>query len=136
MTKFTILAGAPEGYDALVIAEAVTKSAGLHLHIARDDLRAATLAEALNFFAPKVPVLMFPGWFQTRADAPQGFEVMGQRMMLVIGQGLVVMSFNCGGPATRLTPQRLLSDVGPRLAAMVREVRIAIESPGKPRAAS
>lgn len=54
---------------------------------------------------------------------------------LVIGQGLVVMSFNCGGPATRLTPQRLLKDVGPRLAVMVREVRIAIEGPSKPRAA-
>ena len=52
---------------------------------------------------------------------------------LVIGQGLVVMSFNCGGPATRLTPQRLLNDIGPRLATMVAEVRSAIEGAGTAR---
>jgi len=52
---------------------------------------------------------------------------------LVIGQGLVVMSFNCGGPATRLTPQRLLNDIGPRLATMVGEVRTAIEGAGTAR---
>jgi hypothetical protein len=43
------------------------------------------------------------------------------------------MSFNCGGPATRLTPQRLLNDIGPRLATMVAEVRTAIEGAGTAR---
>lgn len=46
---------------------------------------------------------------------------------LVIGQGLMVMSFNCGGPATRLTPKRIQEDIGPRLAAMAQEIRAAIE---------
>ena len=62
MSKFTILAGAPEGYDALLIAEAVKKSGGLHLHVARDEPRAAALVEALGFFAPELDVLTFPGW--------------------------------------------------------------------------
>ena len=33
-----------------------------------------------------------------------------------------LITFNCGGPATRLTPQRLLNDIGPRLAALARTV--------------
>jgi hypothetical protein len=40
------------------------------------------------------------------------------------------MSFNCGGPATRLTPQRLLGEIGPRLAAMVADVRATVEGTG------
>lgn len=81
MSRFTILAGAPEGYDALVIAEAVTKNGGLHLHIARDEPRAAALAEALKFFAPKLPVAMFPGWDCLPYDrvSPKA-EVAAQRM--------------------------------------------------------
>ena len=62
MSKYSILAGAPEGYDALLIAEAVKKSGGTHLHIARDEQRAAALVEALAFFEPKLEVLTFPAW--------------------------------------------------------------------------
>jgi transcription-repair coupling factor (superfamily II helicase) len=62
MSKYTILAGAPEGYDALLIAEAVKKNGGIHLHIARDEPRAAALVEALAFFEPKLEVLTFPAW--------------------------------------------------------------------------
>ena len=81
MSKFTILAGAPEGYDALVIAEAVGKSGGTHLHIARDEPRAVALAEALRFFAPKVGILMFPGWDCLPYDrvSPKA-EVAAERM--------------------------------------------------------
>jgi hypothetical protein len=35
-------------------------------------------------------VLWFPGWFQTRADAPQGIEVTGQRLLLFFGQFVVI----------------------------------------------
>jgi len=62
MSKYSILAGAPEGYDALLIAEAVKKSGGTHLHIARDEQRAAALVEALAFFEPTLEVLTFPAW--------------------------------------------------------------------------
>src|SRR6185295_16711523 len=62
MSKFSTLAGAPEGFDALLIAEAVRKQGGVHLHVARDEGRAAALAEALRFFEPSLPVLMFPAW--------------------------------------------------------------------------
>jgi transcription-repair coupling factor (superfamily II helicase) len=64
-----------------VIAEAVNKNGGLHLHIARDEPRAAALAEALRFFAPKLPIAMFPGWDCLPYDrvSPKA-EVAAQRM--------------------------------------------------------
>lgn len=54
------VSGAPEGFDAqLVLKEAAS---GGVIHVARDDKRMAAMAAALRFFAPEMPVLMFPGW--------------------------------------------------------------------------
>ena len=44
----------------------------------------------LVLLIPNAAVLLFPGWFQTRVDAPQGVEVMGQRLLLVFGQMIVI----------------------------------------------
>ncbi|ADM08240.1 transcription-repair coupling factor [Parvularcula bermudensis HTCC2503] len=54
--------GAPEGADALIIAQAVSQAGGLIVHIARDASRAAALAGSLAFFAPQVPIVRFPAW--------------------------------------------------------------------------
>ena len=54
--------GAPEGYDALLLARHRAEHGGAVLHVARDDSRMARLAEALAFFAPGVEVLRFPAW--------------------------------------------------------------------------
>ncbi len=113
MSKFTILAGAPEGYDALVIAEAVSKNAGLHLHIARDELRAAALAEALQFFAPKVPLLIFPGWDCLPYDrvSPKA-EVAAERMAT-----LAALTGKVKGPCVVIaTVSAALQRVPPRSA--------------------
>ena len=58
-----VLGGAPEGQDARVLADLARRSGapGL-LHIATDDQRAARLAAAIAFFAPKVAVQVFPAW--------------------------------------------------------------------------
>ena len=58
----TPLYGAPEGWDAVLLARRVREHAGGLLHICRDDARAARLAELLVFFAPGVEVLRFPAW--------------------------------------------------------------------------
>jgi transcription-repair coupling factor (superfamily II helicase) len=55
------LAGAPEGFDALILAQLAGRGGDV-LHIARDDARLARLAEALALFAPGVEVLQFPAW--------------------------------------------------------------------------
>jgi hypothetical protein len=44
----------------------------------------------VSLLIPNATMLLFPGWFQTRADAPQGIEVMGQRLVLLFGQLLVI----------------------------------------------
>ena len=56
------LYGAPEGFDALLLADRRAKHTGTVLHVARDDSRMARLSEALAFFAPGVELLRFPAW--------------------------------------------------------------------------
>ena len=57
------IVNAPEGLDALLIAQALAAAPDRpHLHIARDDQRMTRLAEAVSFFAPKAEVLLFPAW--------------------------------------------------------------------------
>src|SRR5579875_3423947 len=57
------IAGAPEGMDALLLAElAQGGDKRGFLHIARDDARMSRMAEALAFFAPGLEVLLLPAW--------------------------------------------------------------------------
>src|SRR5687768_10738509 len=59
----TVVAGAPEVVDALVLADAARLAAPDRLlHVARDDQRLAALAEFLAFFAPDIAVRRFPAW--------------------------------------------------------------------------
>ena len=53
--------GAPEGFDAQLILAEVARN-GPVLHIARDDKRLAAMQAALAFFAPGLPVFVFPAW--------------------------------------------------------------------------
>ena len=55
------VSGAPEGFDARLILDEVAKS-GPVLHVARDDKRLAAMQAALRFFAPDMPVMVFPAW--------------------------------------------------------------------------
>jgi transcription-repair coupling factor (superfamily II helicase) len=61
MSAVTVF-GAPEGYDALLLARRRAEHAGAVLHAARDDSRMARLSEALAFFAPDVEIIRFPAW--------------------------------------------------------------------------
>ncbi|MDJ0896782.1 MAG: CarD family transcriptional regulator, partial [Alphaproteobacteria bacterium] len=57
-----VASGAPEGFDALAIAQFATRRATPVIHIARDAARMAELEDALGFFAPDISVLSFPAW--------------------------------------------------------------------------
>ncbi|WP_171124812.1 MULTISPECIES: transcription-repair coupling factor [unclassified Ruegeria] len=54
--------GAPEGFDAQLVLNEMTRSGGPVCHVARDDKRMEAMRAALAFFAPDVPVFVFPGW--------------------------------------------------------------------------
>jgi transcription-repair coupling factor (superfamily II helicase) len=56
------VSGAPEGFDAFLLAQEVAKSDGPVIHVARDDKRLSAMRTALKFFAPDMPVLDFPAW--------------------------------------------------------------------------
>ncbi len=44
----------------------------------------------ISLLIPNAAVLLFPSWFQTGKDAPTGIEAMGQRMIFLFGQILVL----------------------------------------------
>src|SRR3981189_1715012 len=56
------LIGAPEGFDALVMADVVRARKGLSVFVARDGTRLSAFVDAFRFFAPEVEILTFPAW--------------------------------------------------------------------------
>ena len=56
------ITGAPEGFDALVMADLVRAKGGTCAFVARDGARANGFADALSFFAPELEIIRFPSW--------------------------------------------------------------------------
>ena len=56
------LTGAPEGFDALVMADIARARGGLTVFVARDGARASAFIDAMRFFAPEIPILQLPSW--------------------------------------------------------------------------
>jgi transcription-repair coupling factor (superfamily II helicase) len=54
--------GAPEGWDAFLLAQRRREHPGSIVHVCRDDSRMARLTEALAFAMPEAEVLRFPAW--------------------------------------------------------------------------
>src|SRR3954469_6878798 len=54
------LVGAPEGFDALVMADLVRARKGLCVFVARDGTRLSAFVDAFRFFAQDVEILSFP----------------------------------------------------------------------------
>ncbi|GAA0566907.1 transcription-repair coupling factor [Rhizomicrobium electricum] len=56
------VSGAPEGFDAWLAGAAAGSLKGLVILVAQDGVKAASAADTIAFFTPKVPVLSFPAW--------------------------------------------------------------------------
>jgi transcription-repair coupling factor (superfamily II helicase) len=56
------LAGAPEGFDALTMADLMRTRGGTAVFVARDYARANAFEDALRFFSPDLRVMRFPAW--------------------------------------------------------------------------
>src|SRR5260221_4603303 len=56
------LTGAPEGFDALAMADIARARGGLSVFVARDGSRASAFVDALGFFAPEIEFVLFPAW--------------------------------------------------------------------------
>ncbi len=92
------LGGAPEGYDACLLARELGRGTGL-VHVARDDRRMEAMRQALAFFAPGAAVLSFPAWdclpYDRVSPAP---EVSAARMAT-----LAALASGMSGPFVLLT---------------------------------
>ena len=56
------LGGAPEGLDALTVAEQLRADGGVGLFVARDFARMSEFSQAFRFFANDIEVVEFPAW--------------------------------------------------------------------------
>ena len=117
------LSGAPEGYDARLLAQELAAGRPV-LHVARDDKRLEAMRAALAFFAPQAVVLDFPGWdclpFDRMSPNP---DISARRMatLAALAQGAVPGPFvllTTLSAATQRVPAREVL----REAAFVAEV--------------
>ncbi len=60
--RHILLGGAPEGFDARLVARELLAHPGAVIHVARDDKRMEAMRAALAFLAPDVVVLTLPAW--------------------------------------------------------------------------
>ena len=56
------LGGAPEGMDALVVAQRLKAAGGVGVFVARDVSRSNAFVQAFRFFAQHIEVIEFPAW--------------------------------------------------------------------------
>ncbi len=97
----TRLTGAPEGCDALAMAEILAVGAPLFF-VAREETRMARAAEALSFFAPDAEIITLPAWDCLPYDrVPPHADVAARR--------LAALTRLAGGPGDR--PRAILTTV-------------------------
>lgn len=93
-----VLGGAPEGYDARLLAKEVSRGAAV-IHIARDDKRMEAMRAALAVMAPQVVVLELPAWDCLPYDrVSPNPEILARRMST-----LAVLASGLSGPFVLLT---------------------------------
>jgi transcription-repair coupling factor (superfamily II helicase) len=107
------LGGAPEGFDARLLARELARGATV-IHVARDDRRMEAMRQALAFFAPEAAVLTFPAWdclpYDRVSPAP---EISAARMatLAALAAGLdgpVVLLTTLNAAIQRLPPRETL----------------------------
>ncbi|MGV6813316.1 MAG: transcription-repair coupling factor [Brevirhabdus sp.] len=106
--------GAPEGFDASLIAQELSRGQGAVVHVARDARRLQAMKAALAFFAPNAVVIEFPAWDCLPYDriSPNA-DVEAARMATLAtlasgalsGQFIVLTTLNA---ATQRVPARAL----------------------------
>ncbi len=109
------LTSAPEGFDALAMADIARARGGLSVFVARDGARASAFADAMAFFAPEVEIVRFSAWDCLPYDrAGPSARVAAHRMATLtrLARGLDVKK-----PALLVTTApALLQRVPPRAA--------------------
>ena len=109
-----LLSGAPEGFDARLVAKELGRGKSV-IHIARDDRRLEAMRAALGFFAPEAVVLSFPAWDCLPYDrVSPNPDVSAARMALLAGlqaglRGPVVLLTTLSAAMQRVPARDLLA---------------------------
>jgi transcription-repair coupling factor (superfamily II helicase) len=81
-----VIAGAPEGFDALAMADILRARGGVSVFAARDYQRANAFEDALRFFAPDLKVLRFPAWDCLPYDRVSPTPALAAQRMAALSQ--------------------------------------------------
>ena len=108
-----ISGGAPEGFDARLLAAELARTGGVVCHVARDDKRLDAMRAALAFLAPEAVVLTFPAWDCLPYDrVSPNAEISAARMatLAALAQGVPgpAILLTTLGAATQRVPARAL----------------------------
>ncbi len=98
MVERIILGGAPEGFDARLLARELARGRPV-VHVARDDKRAEAMRAALAVMAPETVVLDFPAWDCLPYDRVSPNPEISARRMAT----LAVLADGLPGPFVLLT---------------------------------
>jgi len=107
--------GAPEGADAMAVADAARVRGGVIVHIARDGARAAAMEEALAFFAPDIPVIDYPAWDCLPYDRASPSPAVSSARMAALallaerqGKAPLIVSTSAGAATQRTPPREII----------------------------
>jgi transcription-repair coupling factor (superfamily II helicase) len=113
-----LLAGVPEGLDALALADIASSSPMPIIHVARDDKRLAQIGDALDIFAPTLSVFRFPAWDCLPYDrvSPNGdvasarIHALGHLAAREENNGPLIVLTTVNGILQRVPPSRTFRD--------------------------
>jgi DNA-binding IclR family transcriptional regulator len=114
---------------------ATTAMGRAYISALAEDERAALLRELREHYGSRWPKVRDGIERAAEMVAKHGFaisigewqdDVHAVGVALKLNDGTGPYSFNCGAPAFRFTEDRLRSDIGPRLVAMVRNIEAAL----------
>src|SRR5215217_2354350 len=108
------LGGAPEGLDALTVAERLKAEGGVGLFVARDYARMGEFVQAFRFFADEVEVVEFPAWdclpydrlSPTSAVSAERMAALTRLACREVGDSRPLLVVTTVGAAIQRTPPR------------------------------
>ncbi len=105
------MGGAPEGFDAALVAREATQRGAPVIHVARDDRRMDAMRRALAFHAPDMAVLSLPAWDclpYDRVSPNPDIEAARMATLAALAQGLdgpFVLLTTLGAAMQRVPPR-------------------------------
>jgi len=115
--------GAPEGADAMCVADAARMRGDIVVHIARDGARASAMSQALRFFAPDIAVVDYPAWDCLPYDRVSPSSAVSARRMAALslvaahrGKGAVIVVTSVNAAVQRTPPRNIVSAAAMSLA--------------------